>query len=356
MLLANHRLILLLNLAFFTLFITPLNNQEVTNTKNPMAQVRLEFQMLRAKQNLISPNLTEKITLTAKNSPTLYREISKIAQAFNILTPTITISELEHQQTSYKHWAILYDHPENTLTIGKNLLEQLTMPELGNLIASEISYNICMADNSTGMNILKVISLNLIFSIPISIILYGVTSALLKSSVSALFIPYVLLMPFMFPNLATKEVLQCSATLQLLMSLLFILPMLTVAFLTDPIFMMLNIVGFSGTAGLISLITVILNPICTWIASTYAKSHLELAIDKLSYLPNAELLNSAINKIETNNKIKRYRSQSKLLLKSWLKHRKFFANALAKQNLNSQKLAAQSAAIDGLVKLSEKTS
>lgn len=67
MLLANQRLIFLLNLAFFTLFITPLNNQEVTNTKNTMAQVRLEFQKLRAKNNLSASSKIEQITITERN-------------------------------------------------------------------------------------------------------------------------------------------------------------------------------------------------------------------------------------------------------------------------------------------------
>ena len=129
---SNNLLVIILGaLAALT---SSVNNQEATVTKNPMEQVKLEFQMLRAKQNLISPNLTEKIRITANNCPTLYREISKIAQNFKILTPEITISELEHYKTEYKHWIIRYDRSENKLIIGNNLLDQLTMPELRNLI------------------------------------------------------------------------------------------------------------------------------------------------------------------------------------------------------------------------------
>jgi hypothetical protein len=357
MILASRSLNFLLNLAVFTLFITPLNNQELQITKNPMEQVKLEFQMLRAKQNLISPNLTEKITITAKNCPTLYREISKIAQAFKILTPEITISKLESQKTAYKDWVIQYNRSENKLTIGKNLLDQLTMPELRNLIASEIGYDICMAGNSTGINILKAIGLNLIFTIPASIIFYSTKNILLLlSGVSALFMPYILLTPFMFPNFATKEVLQYSAITSFIIGLAYILPTLIprlnalsfwAAIATPLVIHYLPLI--LPISLVISSILFCLHPIYAFIAKSYAKSHLDLALEKLPYLPNAVLLNSAIDKIETNGKCDHYKVKSKSLIKSWCKHHKIFADALTKKHLERQKLAAQIAAANELV-------
>ncbi|HLB94260.1 MAG TPA: hypothetical protein VJJ81_03345, partial [Candidatus Babeliales bacterium] len=311
-------------------------------TKNPMEQVKLEFQMLRAKQNLISPNLTEQIRITAKNCPTLYREISKIAQNFKILTPEITISELEHYKTEYKHWIIRYDRSENKLIIGNNLLDQLTMPELRNLIASEIGYEICMVGNSNGWNFLKAIGLNLIFYIPatiISFILIYMGQNTLFTLLPILYIPYILLTPLMFSNFATKSVLQCNTVIQLISLVMLSLPMIISYFMLVPL---TNL----AIAIVILPITYLLYPICSWIAKSYAKSHIEIALNKLPYLPNAALLNSAINKIEANNK---HKSQSKSILKSWCRHRRSFAENITKQSLKRQKLAAQAAAMDKLV-------
>src|SRR3990167_8225205 len=358
MLLANRSLNFLLNLAIFTLFMTPLNNQEATVTKNPMEQVKLEFQMLRAKQNLISPNLTEKITITAKNCPTLHREISKIAQNFKIFTPEITISELKRHQTNYKHWTIQYNRSENKLIIGNNLLDQLTMPELRNLIASEIGYKICMMGNSTGWNFLKVIGLNLI---PMTFICACFLSPTLFLWSLALYIPYILLAPIIFPNFATKEDLQCSLIINL--SLLLIIG--GSLFLFAPLFYGIAVPAFAMLSFMaiflpqvlvyISMLLsfICLIPICSWIAESYANSYIEIALDKLPYLPNAKLLNSAINKIETNSKFycqSKFKSQLETSqLNSWCKHRRNFAAALAEQSLKRQYLAAQVAAMDELV-------
>ncbi|HLB94261.1 MAG TPA: hypothetical protein VJJ81_03350 [Candidatus Babeliales bacterium] len=322
------------------------NNQEATVTKNPMEQVKLEFQMLRAKQNLISPNLTEKIRITANNCPTLYREISKIAQNFKILTPEITISELEHYKTEYKHWIIRYDRSENKLIIGNNLLDQLTMPELRNLIASEISYETCMMNNSTGKNILKAIGLELIFDIPNYLLIHAFS--IYMSPVS--WICYILLTPLILPTFATKEVLRKLpiAIISLLLIELIIRNALEYTLIT-----------FMASLGIATASAIILLPailifygmlyLFPYIASTYAKSSLELALDKLSYLPETEILNSAIDKIEAKSKFNYYNSRHKSQIKTWCKHRRNFADALVKQSLKRQKLAAQAAAIDELV-------
>ncbi len=149
MLSANRSLNFLLNLAIFTLFISPINNQESQVTKNPMEQVKLEFQILRAKNNLCARSKIEQTTITERNCSTLFYAIADI---FNptcgrklpycrrkLIMPAIYVTNYLKSAANQRAF-LKYDIHNRVLTIDQTLLETLTLSEFKLLLEHELNF------------------------------------------------------------------------------------------------------------------------------------------------------------------------------------------------------------------------
>ncbi|HLB94197.1 MAG TPA: hypothetical protein VJJ81_03030, partial [Candidatus Babeliales bacterium] len=114
------------------------NNQEATVTKNPMEQVRLEFQKLRAKNNLFASSTIEQTTITEYNCPTLYQTIAavfnpgiKIKPSSKLFVPTIYVTQsLKSTSSGSTNNLALLKYTLGKRDLGVLLIDQTLLEKL----------------------------------------------------------------------------------------------------------------------------------------------------------------------------------------------------------------------------------